>query len=60
MHKCFSGTEVDVKEILMESLLIQKRDKYYSGLRIREGYKRRVVKSGYLMRKEDIPNRGNM
>lgn len=29
----------------MEVFLIQRRDKYHSGLRFREGYKRRLVES---------------
>lgn len=42
----------------MEVFLIQRRDKYHSGLRFREGYKRRLVESRYLEIQYDIPDRG--
>ena len=61
MCKCFSVTGTHVKKkILMGRFLIQRRDTYHCGVSIRDGYKRRTVKSDYLMGKWYIPNRGTM
>lgn len=50
--------DISVRRKVMEIFPIQGMNKYHSGSKIREGYKRRMVESGYLEMKDDIPNRG--
>lgn len=50
--------DISVRRKVMESFPIEGMNKYQSGSKIREGYKRRMVESGYLEMKDDILNRG--